>query len=338
MRATTAAAWSPTASTVWFDTRRRWHPLLARGRSQYRGFGSRRHRRVRRARAGLPLAPRPARRPAPRQHGGAGRVAGRRRRGRTRGHALAARARAVPAPWRHRALARHRDRAGRAAATRHVGDAAPAHRRAATASCGSRWRARAARPRRSARLRLVYPRFSYLHRYLPAAVRRRGRADPLPRALPGQPRGPAHRPRGPDRRRRPALRRPRAPRPQYLDWLASWFGAVLRRRPRRTSPPALPRARDRLFATRGTPGRPGDGAAAGARRVPRGGVRRRAPAPRLHRPDRRALPRAGRCPSRRAPTSDRRTWDARSPTDAPHRPLERARSARTSCTSGSATT
>ena len=27
-------------TTVWFDTRRRWHPLLARGRSQYRGWGT----------------------------------------------------------------------------------------------------------------------------------------------------------------------------------------------------------------------------------------------------------------------------------------------------------
>lgn len=28
------------ATTVWFDTRRRWHPLLARGRSQYRSWGT----------------------------------------------------------------------------------------------------------------------------------------------------------------------------------------------------------------------------------------------------------------------------------------------------------
>lgn len=109
-----------------------------------------------------------------------------------------------------------------------------------TPSCGSPSRAPAARPPRSTPC-APHPRFSYLHHYLPEGLRGTGSDQPVPRALPRQPRRAPHRSRGPHRRRRPALRRPHdaepLPRPRH------WFNRVRLRPARGPSAPVLQHAR-----------------------------------------------------------------------------------------------
>ena len=242
-------------TTVWFDTRRRWHPLLGRGRSQYRGWGT------------VVTAELDGHQPGCRWHRVAldGRLPD--------GTSLRLESRAaddvtalVGMPWRleptpylrHGGTELSLDTAVRPPGSPGLpggsGTWETLLQRTDGRYCQLRLTMESAggsSPEISA-LRLIYPRFSYLHRYLPQVYADQDAPTRFLERYLANPEGLLTDLEGRiadvdllfDGRSAPA---------QYLGWLASWLGAVfdadLDVRRRRL----FIEHAQRLFATRGTP-------------------------------------------------------------------------------------